>query len=55
VAREHEYDAVEMQGRNRFVARCTCGWQTESYPSAGLAGAAWDVHAASCEPSVRAG
>ena len=26
------------------VASCTCGWVSDPYPSAGLAGSVWDVH-----------
>lgn len=30
----------------RFVAKCSCGWESEPYGSAGLAGAASDKHQA---------
>jgi hypothetical protein len=28
----------------RFVARCSCGWLSSPFPTAGLAGSAWDAH-----------
>jgi hypothetical protein len=30
----------------RVVAVCGCGWESSPFPTAGLAGAAWDRHAA---------
>jgi hypothetical protein len=41
---EHRYLGVESTPR-RMVAVCSCGWRSEPYSSAGMAGSAWDRHA----------
>lgn len=28
----------------RFAAGCSCGWRSEPYPTAGMAGSAFDTH-----------
>ena len=40
---EHRYLGVESTPR-RLVAVCSCGWRSEPFSSAGLAGSAWDRH-----------
>ena len=50
---DHRYEGVEPHGRNRFVARCSCGWRSEPYVSAGLAGTAFDGHAESQTAGAR--
>lgn len=46
--KEHRYLGVEATLR-RVRAVCSCGWTSEPYPSAGLAGSAWDRHKAEVE------
>ena len=36
--------------RVRHAAVCVCGWRSRLMPSAGLAGAVWDGHAAMFSP-----
>lgn len=40
----HELTAITCPPGEGCVATCSCGWVSESYPSAGLAGAVWDAH-----------
>ena len=35
---------IEQRPGGNAVAVCTCGWQSDSYPNPGIAGAAWDRH-----------
>ena len=41
----HQLEAIAC-APGGCVASCTCGWESAAYPSAGLAGSVWDVHAA---------
>jgi hypothetical protein len=43
---EHRYLGVEATPRSDVVAKCSCGWRSDRFTSAGLAGSAWDRHAA---------
>jgi len=43
---EHRWLASANPLRGRFVAVCSCGWKSEPYASAGLAGSACDQHRA---------
>ncbi|MCU1487461.1 MAG: hypothetical protein JWN67_4207 [Actinomycetia bacterium] len=47
---EHRYLGVESTPR-RMVAICSCGWRSEPYSSAGMAGSAWDRHSEEEAPS----
>lgn len=57
VVTEHSTAHVSFtvrQERSYMRAECSCGWQSERVSSAGLAGALWDEHRATCdEPSHR--
>lgn len=45
----HRWLGYENSTPGRFVARCSCGWRSAAYTSAGLAGAAADRHKAEAE------
>lgn len=40
----HRYVGIESFPRQGVVAVCSCGWRSGRYPSAGMAGSAWDEH-----------
>jgi hypothetical protein len=40
---------LERRGQ-AHVAVCTCGWRSAPHHTAGLAGAAWDLHRAADHP-----
>ena len=45
----HHGYRVEMTAkrpRPLYAAVCSCGWRSESLPTAGLAGTAFDIHVA---------
>jgi hypothetical protein len=50
----HRWLGYESASAGRFIARCLCGWRSTAYPTAGLAGSAWDAHAATAEPPADA-
>lgn len=41
---EHRWLGYENPVSGRFVAVCSCGWRSEAYTTAGLAGGASDEH-----------
>jgi hypothetical protein len=41
---EHRWLGYENPSPGRFVAICACGWRSQAYTSAGLAGTACDAH-----------
>jgi hypothetical protein len=41
----HRWLGYDHAADGRFRARCSCGWRSTAYPTAGLAGSAWDAHA----------
>ena len=41
---QHELAHITCPEGSGCAAQCTCGWLSEFYPSAGLAGAVWDDH-----------
>jgi hypothetical protein len=43
-AAEHRWLGYDNTSGGRFLARCSCGWRSTPYPTAGLAGSAWDAH-----------
>ena len=43
---EHRWLGYENPAPGRFVAVCSCGWRSQPYTSAGLAGSACDQHRA---------
>lgn len=40
----HELNGITCPPGDGCFSACSCGWVSESYPSAGLAGAVWDAH-----------
>jgi hypothetical protein len=44
-APHHRWLGYDTASGGRFRARCSCGWRSSPYPTAGLAGSAWDTHA----------
>jgi hypothetical protein len=50
---DHRMRRIDFTRPSRFVAVCTCGWQSEPVLAAGLAGSLWDRHAkaAPAEPT----
>jgi hypothetical protein len=43
-AEEHRWLGYENPVPGRFVAVCSCGWRSEAFTTAGLAGSASDEH-----------
>lgn len=43
---DHRWLGYDNPLSGRFVAVCSCGWRSEPYLSAGLAGSACDQHRA---------
>ena len=43
---EHRWLGYENPSPGRFVAICACGWRSQAFTSAGLAGTACDTHLA---------
>ena len=44
--------SLELTARGpnpKHRARCSCGWASVALPTAGMAGAAWDLHVAEAE------
>jgi len=37
------------RNRHRHYAICECGWESQWVTSPGMAGAAWDLHLATCD------
>ena len=48
----HRLEGIEFLPPARFVAVCSCGWQTEPVHTAGLAGAIFDRHADELAPAA---
>jgi hypothetical protein len=42
---EHRWLGYDSASRSRFLARCSCGWRSNPFSTAGLAASAWDAHA----------
>jgi hypothetical protein len=42
---EHRWLGYDTASRGRFHAKCSCGWRSIPYSTAGLAASAWDTHA----------
>lgn len=42
---EHRFSGIESF-RDGHRARCSCGWVSRKYGTAGMAGSVWDRHAA---------
>jgi hypothetical protein len=46
VVTDHELLEITCPPGTGCRACCSCGWESDFQPSAGLAGALWDAHAA---------
>jgi hypothetical protein len=44
--REHRWVGIEWHAPGLHVAVCACGWRSDRFSTAGLAGASWDRHEA---------
>jgi hypothetical protein len=49
-ASPHRWLGYDTASGGRFRARCSCGWRSNPYPTAGLAGSAWDAHVSEDPP-----
>ena len=42
---EHRWLGYDSASQGRFLARCSCGWRSDPFSTAGMAASAWDAHA----------